>query len=59
MKGMIACVSLAVFTAVGLAGDRPLAWPQFRGPGGSGVADGQKPPVEFGPDAYRSAERKG
>ena len=27
-----------------------LAWPQFRGPNGSGVADGQKPPVEFGPD---------
>lgn len=26
------------------------AWPQFRGPNGSGVADGQKPPVEFGPD---------
>jgi outer membrane protein assembly factor BamB len=31
-------------------GDRPLAWPQFRGPGGSAVADGQKPPVEFGPE---------
>ena len=28
----------------------PLAWPQFRGPGGSGVADDQKPPVEIGPD---------
>ena len=26
------------------------AWPQFRGPNGSGVADEQKPPVEFGPD---------
>ncbi|MGL5098416.1 MAG: PQQ-binding-like beta-propeller repeat protein, partial [Planctomycetia bacterium] len=26
-----------------------LAWPQFRGPYGSGVADGQKPPVEIGP----------
>jgi outer membrane protein assembly factor BamB len=24
-------------------------WPQFRGPGGSGVADGQKPPIHFGP----------
>ena len=31
------------------AADKPLAWPQFRGPGGSGVADGQKPPVAFGP----------
>src|SRR5262249_43820003 len=28
----------------------PLAWPQFRGPNGSGVAEDQKPPVEFGPD---------
>ena len=25
-------------------------WSQFRGPGGSGVAEGQKPPVEFGPN---------
>lgn len=25
-------------------------WPRFRGPEGSGVAEGQKPPVEFGPD---------
>jgi outer membrane protein assembly factor BamB len=32
-------------TSVLHAGD----WPQFRGPGGSGVADDQKPPVKFGP----------
>jgi outer membrane protein assembly factor BamB len=25
-------------------------WPQFRGPNGSGIAEDQKPPVEFGPD---------
>ena len=30
--------------------DEPLVWPQFRGPGGSGVADDQQPPVEIGPD---------
>ena len=24
-------------------------WPQFRGPNGSGVADGDKPPIHFGP----------
>ncbi|MEQ1861979.1 MAG: PQQ-binding-like beta-propeller repeat protein [Chthoniobacteraceae bacterium] len=24
-------------------------WPRFRGPAGSGVADAEKPPVEFGP----------
>ena len=33
-----------------VAAEPTLAWPQFRGPGGSGVAEGQKPPVEFGPD---------
>jgi outer membrane protein assembly factor BamB len=48
MKGWIASVAVGVFAAVGLGADLP--WPQFRGPGGSGVADGQKPPVEFGPD---------
>jgi outer membrane protein assembly factor BamB len=25
-------------------------WPRFRGPEGSGAADGQKPPIEFAPD---------
>jgi outer membrane protein assembly factor BamB len=50
MKGLIGLVAVAVLAAVGRAGDERLAWPQFRGPGGSGVADGQKPPVEFGPD---------
>src|SRR3979411_575692 len=48
MRTMIAIVALGLFATAGLAGDGP-AWPQFRGPGGSGVADGQKPPVEFGP----------
>src|SRR5262245_14500805 len=50
MKSFIAMIALGVFAAVGLSADKPLAWPQFRGPGGSGVADGQKPPVEFGPE---------
>ncbi|HZL89154.1 MAG TPA: PQQ-binding-like beta-propeller repeat protein, partial [Pirellulaceae bacterium] len=31
-------------------GEDQLAWPQFRGPGGSGVADDQAPPVEIGPE---------
>jgi outer membrane protein assembly factor BamB len=26
------------------------AWPQFRGPGASGIAEDEKPPVEIGPD---------
>ena len=50
MKDTLACLALGVFAAVAMGGDRPLAWPQFRGPGGSAVADGQKPPLEVGPD---------
>jgi outer membrane protein assembly factor BamB len=49
IKVIAACAALGVFAAIGLGGEKPLAWPQFRGPGGSGVADRQKPPVEFGP----------
>src|SRR4029434_10563060 len=50
MKRFIAWISMGVLISNGLAADKPLAWPQFRGPNGSGVADGQKPPVEIGPD---------
>jgi outer membrane protein assembly factor BamB len=45
---MIAVVALGLLATAGRAQEGP-AWPQFRGLGGSGVADGQKPPVEFGP----------
>jgi outer membrane protein assembly factor BamB len=40
--------ALAFAAAPLLAADTP--WPQFRGPDGSGVAEGQKPVVEFGPE---------
>src|SRR5947199_1445143 len=50
MKGSIALAAVGLFAAVGLSAEGPLAWPQFRGPNGSAVADGQKPPVEIGPD---------
>ena len=50
MKGLMTIVVMGMFATIGLGEDRSLAWPQFRGPGGSGVADDQKPPVEFGPD---------
>jgi outer membrane protein assembly factor BamB len=50
MKGTIAWIALGGFATVALGGEAPLVWPQFRGPGGSAVADGQKPPVELGPD---------
>ena len=50
MKKLIALLMMGVFETAGLSADRPLPWPQFRGPNGSGIAAGQKPPVEFGPD---------
>jgi outer membrane protein assembly factor BamB len=50
MKSLIAFLTAAVVTSVGLGADQPLAWPQFRGPNGSGAAEGAKPPVSFGPD---------
>lgn len=33
-----------------VSGEPSAEWPQFRGPNGSGIAEGQKPPVEIGPD---------
>src|SRR5688572_278734 len=50
MKGLIALAVALVLAGAALHAGEPLAWPQFRGPGGSGVADGQKPPIHFGPD---------
>src|SRR5262245_51363298 len=43
-------VALVIGSAVGLRADETSEWPQFRGPGGSGVAENQAPPVEFGPE---------
>ena len=48
MKKLFICVALGGFTTIGHGSEQPLVWPQFRGPNGSGVADGQKPPVEIG-----------
>ena len=42
-------VALVGLCATGAAGGEPPAWPQFRGPAGSGIAAGQTPPVEVGP----------
>src|SRR5213083_980891 len=50
MSRTIASVVLVTLATVGFAADKVLVWPQFRGPGGSGIAEDQKPPVEFGPD---------
>ena len=49
MKKLIALL-IGALAITGLSAEKSLVWPRFRGPDGSGVADGQKPPVEFGPD---------
>jgi outer membrane protein assembly factor BamB len=48
MKQAFAGTVIALCATV-LSGAEPLVWPQFRGPAGSGIADGQKPPVDVGP----------
>jgi outer membrane protein assembly factor BamB len=49
MKTWIALAAV-MFATILRAAETPLAWPQFRGPGGSGIAEAQRPPVEIGPD---------
>lgn len=49
MHAMLVFLATIVTAAVAAAG--PPAWPQFRGPEGSGVApDYEKPPSQIGPD---------
>ena len=50
MRTLIALAVFGLLAVHGHAGEKPLVWPQFRGPNGSGVAENQKPPIEFGPD---------
>jgi outer membrane protein assembly factor BamB len=49
MRALISLLVVGFASAVTAA--EPPAWPQFRGPGGSGVApEGAKPPTRIGPD---------
>jgi len=50
MVALVEALALVVLLAIGTDAEQSPAWPQFRGPGGSGVADSQHPPVEIGPD---------
>ena len=50
MKIAILLVVVLMSVSVDLYAEQPLAWPRFRGPNGSGIADDNKPPVEFGPN---------
>lgn len=49
---MKTCFALLLLAAPCLAGRAAEAadWTQFRGPGGSGVAEDARPPLEFGPE---------
>lgn len=45
MRRIVFAAAGLIFAITALAG---TTWPQFRGPNGSGIADGDKPPVQFG-----------
>src|SRR5262245_44341198 len=49
MKASVVIAASLLFSAMSF-GAEESPWPRFRGPNGSGVAEGQKPPVEIGPD---------
>jgi outer membrane protein assembly factor BamB len=49
MKNLIAILAASWLASSLFAADDPLAWPRFRGPNGSGVADDQTPPVKIDP----------
>ncbi len=49
MKNVLAFLVIALLAASVLASEPSQAWTRFRGPNGSGIADDQKPPAEFGP----------
>src|SRR5688572_26146715 len=44
------CLAASILSGICRGEEKQLAWPQFRGAGGSGVAEEQQPPVEVGPD---------
>ncbi len=50
MKLFIGLISATLLANVAFAAEKQLPWPRFRGPNGSGIAEGAKPPVDFGPD---------
>src|SRR5689334_10262320 len=50
MRELITSVLLIVISSPGIGAGDTLSWPRFRGPNGSGVATGEVPPVDIGPD---------
>jgi outer membrane protein assembly factor BamB len=50
MKHLMVILTAAWFVGMSWGADEPSAWPRFRGPNGSGVADEQTPPIQLGPE---------
>src|SRR4051812_6727409 len=50
MKLSIGLVVWSVVAVANFGAEERLTWPRFRGLNGSGIAEGQKPPLEFGPE---------
>src|SRR5438552_1795297 len=56
MKSLLAIAAATALACSAHAANQQLPtaesapWPQFRGPGGSGIADREQPPTEIGPD---------
>jgi outer membrane protein assembly factor BamB len=50
MKSVLVIVAALFLGGRTWGADDRLAWPRFRGPNGSGVADDQTPPVRVGPE---------
>jgi outer membrane protein assembly factor BamB len=50
MKSMLVLAAIAIIPTAAFGAEKALVWPQFRGPQGSGVAEHENPPVEFGLD---------
>ena len=50
MTRWISGLAIVILTAAAAQAGSSPNWPQFRGPAGSGVAEAEHPPVEFGPD---------
>src|SRR5262245_48260100 len=50
LKTLTSLLAVMLSAQLARSAEPTLVWPRFRGPNGSGIADNQRPPVEFGPE---------
>lgn len=50
MSKLIAILLFVMIASPGMGAENKLAWPRFRGLNGSGIATGEKPPIQIGPE---------